>query len=82
MNGEVKLDLSWTKDCALIEHHNNITGVNFMITSTKLYFSVVTLSIYNNTQFLENLKQGFKITIFWNKYRSEITTQPKNNNLD
>ena len=26
--------------------------------------------------------QVFKRTISWNKYRSEITTQPKNNNLD
>ena len=25
---------------------------------------------------------GFKRTIFWNEYRSKITTQPKNNNLD
>ena len=28
---------------------------------------------------MENIKQGFKRTISWNKYRSEITTQPKNN---
>ena len=33
-------------------------------------------------KFLENIQQGFKRTISWNKYRSEITTQPKNNNLD
>ena len=26
--------------------------------------------------------QAFKRTIFWNKYRSEIATQPKCNNLD
>ena len=26
--------------------------------------------------------QGFKSTISWNKYRSEITTQPTSNNLD
>ena len=26
--------------------------------------------------------RGFKRTISWNKYKSEITTQPKNNNLD
>ena len=32
--------------------------------------------------FLENIKQGFKRIISWNRYRSEITTQPKNNNLD
>ena len=33
-------------------------------------------------KFLENIKQGFKRTISSNKYRSEITTQTKNNNLD
>ena len=40
------------------------------------------MSINGNIKILENIKQGFKITISWNKYRSEITTQPKNNNLD
>ena len=82
INCEIELDLSWTKDCALSLHHTNITGVNFAITSTKLYVPVVTLSINDNIQFLENIKQGFKKTISWNKYRSKITTQPKNNNLD
>ena len=31
---------------------------------------------------LENVKQRFKRTISWNRYRSEIKTQPKNSNLD
>ena len=60
------------KDSVLIENHNNIKGVNFMITSTKLYVSVVTLSINDNIKFLENIKQGLKRTFSWNKYRSEI----------
>ena len=38
--------------------------------------------INNNTKFLENIKHGFKRSISWNKYRSEIRTQPKHNNLD
>ena len=62
------------KDCVLIEQHNDITGVNVMITSTELYIPVVTLSINDNITFLEKLKQVFKKSIFWNKYRSEITT--------
>ena len=53
-----------------------------MITSTKIYVSVVTLSINYNIKFLEKIKQGFKRTISWNKFRSEITTQTKINNLD
>ena len=80
INCDIELDLSWTKDCVLIEQNNNITDLNFVITSTKLYVPVVALSI--NFKFLENIKQGSKRTISWNKYRSEITTQAKNNNLD
>ena len=53
-----------------------------MITSTKLSVLAVTLSINDNIKFLEDLKQRVKRTICWNKYRSKITTQPKNNNLD
>ena len=41
----------------------------------KLYFLVATLSINDDIKFLENIKQGFKKTISWNKFRSEITTQ-------
>ena len=42
----------------------------------------LSLSINDNIKFLGNIKQGFKRTISWDKYRSEIITQPKNNNLD
>ena len=48
-----------------------------MITSTKVYIPVVNLSISDNIKCLEILKQKFTKTIFWNKYRSEITAQPK-----
>ena len=64
----MELDLSWTKHCLLIEHHNKITGINFMIKSFKVYVPVVALSINDNIKFLENIKQGFKKTISWNKY--------------
>ena len=52
------------------------------INNAKLYVPVVFLSINDNIKFLENIKQVFKTTISWNKFRSEITTQPQNNNLD
>ena len=57
-----------------------VTGATFQINSTKLFVPVVTLSINYAIKFLENLKQGFKRTISWNKYRSEVATQTKNNN--
>ena len=53
-----------------------------MINSTTFYAPVVTLSVNDNITFLEKLTKGFKRTISWNKYRSEITEQPKSNNLD
>ena len=40
------------------------------------------MSINDNIKFLENIKKRFKKIISWNKYRSEITTQTKNSNLD
>ena len=43
----------------------------------RLYIPVVTLSIKDNINFFENIKQGFARTIFLNKYRSETIAQPK-----
>ena len=56
------------------------TGLEFQITDTELYVPLVTLSNENDTKLLEQLKSGFKRTIKWNKYRSQITVQPQNNN--
>ena len=58
------------------------TGATFHINKVKPYVPVVTLSLNDNIKFLENLKQGFRRNVSWNKSRSETTTQPKNNNLD
>ena len=57
------------------------SGAKFKITDTKLYVPV-TLSKENHTKLLEQLKSGFKRTIKWNKYRSQMTVQPQNNNLN
>ena len=61
---------------------NNPTNAKFKITDTKLYVPVVTLSTKDDNNFLEQLKSGFKRTIKWNKYRSEITNQTKTNYLN
>ena len=58
------------------------TSATFKITDTKLYVPVVTLSPKDDNNFLEQLKSGFKRTIKWNKYRSEMTNQTKTNNLN
>ena len=40
------------------------------------------MSINNSIKVLENIKQGFKTTVSWKKYKSEIRTEPKTNNLN
>ena len=56
---------------------NNPTNAIFKITDTKLHVPVATLSTKDDNNFLKQLKSGFKRTIKWNKYRSEITNQTK-----
>ena len=58
------------------------TGAKFQINNAETLFSSCHFAYYDNVKFLENLKPGFKRTISWNKYRFEITTLTKNNNLD
>ena len=71
---------SWLSTCAA--SGKGTTEAAFQINSTTLYVPVVTLSINYNIKSLKNTKQGFQRTIYWNKYRPEITALPKNNNLD
>ena len=61
----------------MAEHNNKKTGIDFKITSTKHYVSVVTLYKNDNSKSLENLKQGFKRTVSWNKYKFEINNKTK-----
>ena len=97
INCEINLILTWSENCVLtskatrkanldvnpaITAVNNPTNATFKITDTKLYVPVVTLSTKDDNNFLEQLKSGFKRTIKWNKYRSEMTNQTKNNNLN
>ena len=70
------------------KRHRNLSsstfsfGICVSINSTKLCVPVDSLSINDSIKFLEKLKQGFKRATSWNKYKSEITRQPKSNNLD
>ena len=93
INCELSLTLTWSENCVITSLEKRITIINtrrhtsptnatFKITDTKLYVPVVTLSTKDDNNFLEQLKSGFKRTIKWNKYRSEMTNQTKNNNLN
>ena len=97
INSEVSLTLTWSKNCVItskatreadpdadpaVAGINNPTNAVFKTKDTKLYVPVVTLSAENDNKLLEQLKAGFKRTIKWNKYRSEMSDQTKNNNLN
>ena len=47
-----------------------------------MYVPVVTLSKDDEIKLLTNLKSGFKREIKWNKYRSQMSTEAANNNLN
>ena len=61
---------------------NNSANAILKMKDTKLYVPVVTLSTKDDNSFLEQLKSGFKRSIKWNKYRSEMTNQTKTNHLN
>ena len=61
---------------------NAPTNATFAISDTKLYVPVVTLSTQDDNKLLEQLKTGFRRAIKWNEYRSEMSNQTKNNNIN
>ena len=97
INCEISLNLNWSENCVVtskatrdadpdadspVAAINNPTNATFKIKNTKLYVPVSTLSAENDNKLSEQLKPGFKRTIKWNKYRSEMSNQTKNNNLN
>ena len=93
INCEVELILTSSKICVLADVTTRDaegdkpaivapSGATSKITDTTLYVPVVTLSKENDTKSSETLKSGFKRNIKWNKYRSQMTIQPQNNNLN
>ena len=68
INCKIKLNLTWKKECVLL------TGVGeavFIITDTKLYVPVVTLSKEGNKDFIEQQNKGFQRSIYWNEYKAK-----------
>ena len=89
---EVSLELKWDKNCVVNSleqrdigggnRYNSPTGATLAINDCKLYVPAVTLSKDDEIKLLTNLKSGFKREIIWNKYRSQMTTEAVNNNLN
>ena len=96
-NCEVEVILTWFKNCVLIDKStreanyganpvvyeiDNPENATFKITDVQLFVPVVTLSKEDDIKLLEQLKTGFKRTIKRNKYRSQMSIHPQNNNLN
>ena len=89
------LELKWNKNCIItslerrqvdagppVVRDNAPTGATLAINNCKLYVPVVILSKDDEIKLLTNLKSGFKREIIWNKYRSQMTSEAVNNNLN
>ena len=89
---DISLELKWDKNCVITSleqrdigggnRDNAPTGATLAINDCKLYIPAVTLSKDDEIKLLTNLKSGFKRDIIWNKYRSQMTTEAINNNLN
>ena len=89
---EVSLELKWNKKWVItsIQRELNLDGGNtaastdaiLSITDCKLYISVVTLSKDDEIKLLTNLKSGFTREVRWNKYKSQMSREDINNNLN
>ena len=98
INCEITLILSWYEKCVLVGKAlrnapdpqpnppiaaiESPTSAKFEITDCKFHFPVVTLSAKNDNELMEQLKSGFRRSIKWNKYISQMSNQNKNNNLN
>ena len=76
INCQVELSLKWIENCVLtiatIDADASATGADsatFEITDAKLYDSIVTLSAENNAKLSKILSEGFKKSVYWNKYK-------------
>ena len=72
VNCKTNIISTWSANYVISEG-NRVT--TFLITDTKFYAPVVTLSTQDNTKLLQQLKLVFKITIKWNKYQSKVSIE-------
>ena len=92
---EISLELKRNKNCIItsleerevddgspVVRDDSPTGATLAINDCKLYIPVVTLSKDDEIKQLTNLKSGFTREIEWNKYRSQMSTEEENNNLN
>ena len=78
INCKIKLNLTWKKECVL---STDIGNAVFIISDTKLYVPVVTLSKEDNNDFIEQQNKGFQRSIYWNEYKTKEQTENADANV-
>ena len=78
INCKVELSLDWYAKCML--NIGNGTAATFAVTDTKFYVPVVTLKTEDNAKLSKLLNEGFKIAVYWNKYKIILKDYAANEN--
>ena len=86
INRKIHLQLNWNNNCVLYGADTQAGNDNandretiFKITNAKLYVPIVTLSTKDNVNLTKQLNKGFKISVYWNEYKSKIETKTADN---
>ena len=87
INCKIHLELNWNNNCVMYGadtyaggDNNNNRETPFQITSTKLYVPVVTFSTEDNENVIKQLNEEFKISVYWNEYKSKLETKAADDN--
>ena len=80
INYKISLELTWSKNCVLSANAgNNNDAVTFKMTDAKLYVPIVSLSSKDTSHLSKLLSEGFKRSVFWNKYHTKTNYTTENN---
>ena len=72
INCKISLELKYNKNCVLSIHNGNDgNNLTFTMTDAKLYVPIVTLSSKDTSHLSKLLSEGFKRSVFWNKYHTK-----------
>ena len=70
INCKIELSLKWIESCILTINSNANNNVNKpTLKDAKLYVTIVTLKTEDNSKLSKLLSEGFKRSIYWNKYQ-------------
>ena len=76
LNTNLHLELNWKKNCVMSDE-NGATALQ--ITKTQLYVPIFTLPTKEVMKLTIQLSKGFKKSVFWSEYKSNIETYTADN---